>query len=682
MNEELISDRDAITPERLEIIKQRKQMYLGSNDQALLDAPEIKPEIAESWIRSRQMQVDPYHPEPQAWSAEEARKATARLTPLLDAIQPLLFMLREAVDNEYSLDLIGRNGVTFLREGTFVCPPFEDKEQTVIFTESTMGTGAHTLSLQLKRPVQLIGPEHYCVELDNVIATAAPILDEKGEAVACVLLTQPMPKKAWRTDFKKELRHTMWLIISLAAAIDAGLKLIASQDKANFINESLIASNNALKAVLASVSEPILTINRNGVIMSGNAKASAILKLTLDQLGEANLMDFLPAHSGLLAAVNSNAPSNLSENICVGGREGRYDINIRPIPNPNNPELNMAILKLAPADRGTVKSGSPTRFRFEDIIGQSKTIKQAIETGKRFAGTPETILLAGESGTGKELFAQAIHNQYRPNGPFMAVNCAAMPKNLIESELFGYEGGSFTGADRVGRPGKIELANGGTLFLDEIGDMPLEIQAVLLRVLEDKQVTRIGGKQSKGVDFRVIAATNRNLYEMVKDKTFREDLYFRLSVLPINLPPLRSRGNDALLLSRFFIEDYCKRNGFSVPAVSPDAQKLILKYNWPGNVRQLQNAVYYAVNTAQNDTIEPHNLPEFILFDNSPEIGGVTAATGDMGSGEPLSIKKLEKAAIDLALLQSHNSIPRAAEMLGMSKATLYRKLKEYNNEQ
>jgi transcriptional regulator with PAS, ATPase and Fis domain len=482
----------------------------------------------------------------------------------------------------------------------------------------------------------------------------------------------------------KELNHTMWLIISLASAMEAGVKLIASQDKINFISESLVMSNNALEAALASINEPILTIDRKGTIMNGNTKASTLLKLAPENYGEINLLDFLPAQSKLLAVINNNQTSNLEENISVGNHKQRYTINIRPIPGPKSSDQSMAILKLAPADRtpNTANSGSPARFRFDDIIGQSKAIKQTIESGKRFAGTSETILLIGESGTGKELFAQAIHNQYRPNGPFMAVNCAAMPKNLIESELFGYEGGSFTGADRVGRPGKIELANGGTLFLDEIGDMPLEIQAVLLRVLEDKQVTRIGAKQSKSVDFRVIAATNRNLYEMVKDKTFREDLYFRLSVLPINLPPLRIRGNDALLLSRFFIEDYCKRNGFNITDISPEAQKLILKYTWPGNVRQLQNAIYYAVNTAQNDVIEPHNLPEFILFDSSPEITGVTATTGEMGGGEPLSIKKLEKAAIDLALLQSHNSIPRAAEMLGMSKATLYRKLKEYNTEQ
>ncbi|MBP1762806.1 MAG: modulated sigma54 specific transcriptional regulator, Fis family, partial [Firmicutes bacterium] len=293
-------NKNDITPERLEIIKQRKKMFLESNDQALLDDPEIKPEVAESWIRSRQMQVDPYKPEPQAWSSQDAKTATARYIPLFDAMQPLMYMLREAINSEYSLELIGRNGVTLLREGTFACPPFEDRDQTVIFSESTMGTGAHILCLQLKRPIQLIGPEHYCIELENVIATAAPIMDDNGDALACVLLTQPMPKKAWGTDFVRELNHAKWLIVSIAAAIEARGKLISSRDRIDFMSESLIMSNNALEATLASIDEPIITIDRNGVIINGNPEAGSILRLSPEELGEKNITDFLPAESNLL----------------------------------------------------------------------------------------------------------------------------------------------------------------------------------------------------------------------------------------------------------------------------------------------------------------------------------------------------------------------------------------------
>lgn len=671
---------DEITAEHLEIIRQRKQKFLENNDQTLLDDPEIKPEVAESWIRSKEMKVNPYKPEPHSWSVNEAKRLTEHYVPLMESVASLIDTLKDMISTEYLLELIGKNGITIMREGNFICPPFADEEKTVIYTESTMGTGAHTLSIQLKRPIQLIGPEHYCIDLENVIASATPVMDDNGEVLACLLLTQPMPQNAWGTDFTKQLNQTMALLISIAAAIEARGKLISSKDRLEFMSESLIISNNALEATLASVDEAIVTINRDGQIMNVNPEASRILRIKPEDVGSKNIREFLSEQSDLLELSANQQSVSTDETILVLGQERKYTINIRPILNHSTGKLDMAVLKLTPAEKNIEKStrvGNTTRFRFEDIIGDSKPMKQAMELGKRFAGTMEAILLSGESGTGKELFAQAIHNYIHPNGPFMAVNCAAMPKNLIESELFGYEGGSFTGADRTGRPGKIELASGGTLFLDEIGDMHLELQSVLLRVLEDKQVTRIGGKQSKKVDFRVVAATNRNLYEMVKDKTFREDLYFRLSVLPINLPPLRARGNDTLILSRHFIAEYCNKIGFKVPELSPEAQKLILKYNWPGNVRQLQNAIYYAVNTSQGNVIESENLPEFILYESRLE-PVATAPAVDMGN-EPLSIKKLEKAAIDLALLQSHNSIPRAAEMLGMSKATLYRKLKEFS---
>lgn len=263
----------------------------------------------------------------------------------------------------------------------------------------------------------------------------------------------------------------------------------------------------------------------------------------------------------------------------------------------------------------------------------------------------------------------------------MAVNCAAMPRELIESELFGYEGGSFTGAERSGRPGKIELAHGGTLFLDEIGDMPLELQAVLLRTLEDKQVMRIGGQRYKDVDFRLIAATNKNIYKMVKENQFREDLYFRLSVLTINIPPLRERSKvDIELLSKYFVENYCKKMGWPVNEISPAAQSIINEYDWPGNVRQLQNAMIYAVNTAQGDVIKPEHLPSYILLDTAPlKFEDIIDTTSD--NLEMLRMENIEKAAIKMALLKANNNVPAAAEILNISRSTLYRKLKDYNIE-
>ncbi|NLM20373.1 MAG: sigma 54-interacting transcriptional regulator, partial [Peptococcaceae bacterium] len=316
------------------------------------------------------------------------------------------------------------------------------------------------------------------------------------------------------------------------------------------------------------------------------------------------------------------------------------------------------------------------RYRFEDIIGKDTGLKKVVDLARRFAHSPENVLLIGESGSGKELFAQAIHTESRPQGPFMAVNCAALPRELIESELFGYEGGSFTGAERSGRPGKIELAHGGTLFLDEIGDMPLELQAVLLRTIEDKQVMRIGGRRYNKVDFRLIAATNRNLYNMVKENQFREDLYFRLSVLTINIPPLRARKEDIEILSKYFIETYCQKQGWEVPTLSSAAQARINEYEWPGNVRQLQNAMIYAVNTALNDTITADDLPSYVNLEIVPsKVDGMMDYFDD---DKALSLQNIEKNAIKAAMLRAENYIPAAAEILGISKSTLYRKLKEY----
>ncbi|MEL7568586.1 MAG: sigma 54-interacting transcriptional regulator, partial [Dehalobacterium sp.] len=221
--------------------------------------------------------------------------------------------------------------------------------------------------------------------------------------------------------------------------------------------------------------------------------------------------------------------------------------------------------------------------------------------------------------------------------------------------------------------------HGGTLFLDEIGDMPFEIQAVLLRTLEDKQVIRVGGRRYKKVDFRLIAATNKNLYKMVRENQFREDLYFRLSVLTINIPSLRERGSDIEILSKFFIENYCRKQGWEIPPISQAAQTIINEYAWPGNVRQLQNAMIYAVNTAQGE-IKPENLPHYIIFDSSL-IKVDEMHSGSEKIGATLCLENIEKAAIEAALLRAENRVPAAAEILGISRSTLYRKLKEYNIE-
>jgi transcriptional regulator with PAS, ATPase and Fis domain len=348
-------------------------------------------------------------------------------------------------------------------------------------------------------------------------------------------------------------------------------------------------------------------------------------------------------------------------------------------------ELDLAMLTIKDVGKvnaaTTNRAGAVARFTFGDIVGESDAIKKAITKGRYFAKSAENVLLIGESGTGKELFAQAIHNHYCPNGPFIAVNCAAMPRELIESELFGYEGGSFTGADRSGRPGKIELAEGGTLFLEEIGDMPYELQAVLLRVLEDKQVMRIGGRRYKKVDFRIIAATNQNLNQMVKEKLFRHDLYYRLSVLTIHIPALRERNGDAEILANYFIKRYCRKMGKKSLQMSPAVSDIINGYDWPGNVRELENAMVYAVINVQGEMIEAYDTPEEIYGkgDFTHATDTIVNSVDDDKASEFPSLSDIEKKAISKALSKAEGNVILAACLLGISKSTIYRKLKEYD---
>lgn len=303
---------------------------------------------------------------------------------------------------------------------------------------------------------------------------------------------------------------------------------------------------------------------------------------------------------------------------------------------------------------------------FSNIIGESPQIIKAIRTAVRFAKTNNNILIFGESGTGKELFAQAIHQASGRTGAFVAINCAGLPSNLIASELFGYTGGAFTGADVKGRTGKIELAQNGTLFLDEIGDLPLELQPLFLRVLEEKKVTPLGSNKAIPVDFRLIAATNRDLFQLVQENKFRADLYYRLEVLELELPPLQARDGDILLLAEYFLENTCREANLGSLKLSKEVKDFLSRYPWPGNIRQLKNAVVYAANTCEEDVIRLQDLPKTLSRNLVTKTGKIT------------SVKETEEQMIRRALSMTGNNVRAAASIVGLSKTTVYRRIKEY----
>jgi len=680
-----------LTKEQWEKLWQCRREFLRNPNYNPLDCPEMSREVALSWIRSRKLGIDPYKlVSERTISDEELEKEFEKNRLLIETARPLFKKFKDMaiLTSGFILYLFDPNGLCLLQEGEML------RRDTVglIWNESTIGTCAHSLCKQLKKPIQILGPEHYCEELTDIIGTGAPILDEDGEFIAILILGQRMIEKPWLDSYQNLCSHTLGLITSLASALEGQVKLNKANEKLresyrslSIVNDHLKTAHDTLDATLTFIDEGIITIDRNGKILHINREGRKILKLKPEDTEERNIQEFLCEGSQLMNLIAKGKSVDTEELICAGEDQQPYQINIRPVVSQTSKQVDVAVLRLNHTEKIDAlvarRYGSIAKYTFKDILGQSSEFKKVISLAQRFAVSKENILLIGESGTGKELFAQAIHNAYRPKGPFMAVNCAAMPRELIESELFGYEGGSFTGAERSGRPGKIELAHGGTLFLDEIGDMPLELQAVLLRTLEDKQVMRIGGQRYKDVDFRLIAATNKNIYKMVKENQFREDLYFRLSVLTINIPPLRERSKvDIELLSKYFVENYCKKMGWPVNEISPAAQSIINEYDWPGNVRQLQNAMIYAVNTAQGDVIKPEHLPSYILLDTAPlKFEDIIDTTSD--NLEMLRMENIEKAAIKMALLKANNNVPAAAEILNISRSTLYRKLKDYNIE-
>lgn len=317
------------------------------------------------------------------------------------------------------------------------------------------------------------------------------------------------------------------------------------------------------------------------------------------------------------------------------------------------------------------KNMENAQYSFEQIVTSDKQMEKIIQSATKAAKGQSTILIRGESGTGKELFAHAIHQaSNRKDRPFVTVNCAAIPEHLLESEFFGYEEGAFTGANRKGKAGKFDMANGGTIFLDEVGDMSFPLQAKLLRVLQGKEFFRVGGTERIQVDVRIIAATHRHLEDMVRNGEFREDLYYRINVFSIQIPPLRNRKGDILLLSENFLFELNRINGTAVTGISPETQQVMLQHNWPGNIRELRNVLERSMIFAEHGKIEKDDLPEYLLL--------ATVSDSTDKSSDRSLLEKAEESAIQEALQKTGGNKTRAAQLLGISRSILYDKLRKY----
>ncbi len=317
----------------------------------------------------------------------------------------------------------------------------------------------------------------------------------------------------------------------------------------------------------------------------------------------------------------------------------------------------------------TLRQEVRTRYHFASLIGKSRAMQEVFALIEQVAGSRSTVMVYGKSGTGKELVAKAVHyNSPRADKPFVAVNCAAIPAELLESELFGHEKGSFTGAIAT-KVGKFELATGGSLFLDEVGSMRLDLQAKILRALQEREVERVGGTRTIKIDVRVIAATNRDLKRAVEEGAFREDLYYRLNVVPITLPDLKDRQEDVPLLANHFVQQFAKESISEVREISKEAMAILLAYSWPGNVRELENAIERAVTLGRGQTILPADLPPNLVSGTNP-LEKIMAREA--------SLEDLERDYIAMILRRTRGHQIRAASILGIDRRTLYRKIRRY----
>lgn len=610
--------------------------------EGVIDSARINKRISESWHRCKRNSVNPYAGTGQivlAGDALASKQENSRLLlelalPQINRLSPFIHdlgMIALVIDPEgYVLSMQGeKHALADAHAINFV--------EGVRWTEDEVGTNAIGTAIQAKEAIMINGTEHYSVASHRWSCFAAPIHDEKGALLGVIDVSSRL---------ERSHPQTMATVMTLAYSIEQAWIKQRQQDELELIHRSLLmADEKDSFTVVCNREQRLVYASKSVRTQIVNWAGLARQEVTEKGFLEARQTPvFSIRHQGVIGWAIELVPSSLQ------------------FPR-------------------AYANGTST-FRYKGEAGTSKTFDSVLLELSRIAPTDANAVIFGESGTGKELAAQAIHdNSPRKDGPFVAVNCGAIPRELMESELFGYVEGAFTGARRRGYQGKLAQANGGTLFLDEIGEIPLAMQVALLRVLQEHKVTPIGSSEEQALDIRVIAATHRNLLQQVREGTFREDLYYRLHVLPVSLPPLRSRKEDIPLL----IRHYCQKNGYQL-SLSADTLSDLMAYDWPGNIRELYNVVERMRVLPQEDWKRfLKGLPAF-SWQNARSTDSAVSA-GDSSSiaeashthRDDLSFRdQLERKTIVQALEKSGGSASVAAELLGIPRSTFYRKLKKY----
>ncbi|BCS87170.1 sigma-54-dependent Fis family transcriptional regulator [Pseudodesulfovibrio sediminis] len=535
------------------------------------------------------------------------------------------------------------------------------------WAEESVGTNAIGTSLVTGRPIQVMGEEHFCRSHHRWSCTAAPILDPRGDIWGCFDISGPT-----ESDHSKNME----LVLQAAKALEHRLSRL-------YCSELEGQMGSLFSSMFNSVMTGIISMDSSGRITNANTIAETLLNHTGKSLRgyQADLFfDFevflakakhATIHEPVVikCLVNKDLFVRAMPIFATDGTWTDTIITVSEMQRFHQSVVPERVLE----EKKNVSVETPKGF--EHVLHSSAVMRRAIKQAANVARTPSTVLLSGESGTGKELFARGIHQAGpRAKNPFVAVNCGAFSEELVQSELFGYCEGAFTGAVKRGRIGQFQRADKGVLFLDEISEMPLSQQVNLLRALEERAIVPVGGTDPRPVDVKIIAATNKDLSELVQQGLFREDLFYRLNVVGIAIPPLRDRGGDVVQLAAYHLNRLCSDFGLESVHISPEAESVLMVHDWPGNVRELVNCLEYAVNNLSGDVLHMENLPPSLL---AQARGGTD--TDRIKRTSEFHLKKREEVAIREALDFHNGNISKTAKALGIGRNTLYSKMERFS---
>ena len=621
---------------------------------------EVREEISRSWLKCREIGLNPFSKNsPPTLSKGKLLNLLKNNRHLIEISKPVMDMIEISVkgtgfiitltqEHGYVLVVRGDRDIMKMARENYYLPG-------CLRTNEHAGTNAIGLCLTECKPIQLTGAEHYKVQHHNWTCSSAPIYDSYKQLIGAITLSGRSSSRH---------KHTLALVTEAADTIQSQLRerdLIEEKNRLNLM----------LTSIFNSISDGVISVDNYLNITNINSSAARMLDTDAESVVGRQLEEVVHPDDPLIRALKAKKYlAGIETSFLSPSGQKNYMCRVDPIRNASGEVLGTIITMAEKRHMINIAKrlgGNYSKYEFNDIKGNSPTFQRQIELAKIAAQTNSKILIVGESGTGKELFAQAIHScSNRKKEPFVAISCAAIPRDLIESELFGYQGGAFTGARREGMVGKFELAHKGTLFFDEIDGLPLELQAKLLRVLQQNEIMRLGDTRCIPVDVRIIAASGTDLLTEVENGNFREDLYYRLNVVEIVIPPLRERIEDIELLIDHILTRQCQEMGIERPAISDEVLEAMKAYQWPGNVRELENCVERMLLVSQGNTIRTSDLPLKPRKREARIENGV------------LTFRQGYKDMIEGALEQCGGNISMAAKKLNIARSTFYRKMKEF----